>query len=467
MGDKVKVGFLFKTKEYNNKNYFMLTDILIGYDDQFGIFYAKDNQYPIIDDYFFGAKTKFTEVALTFSLTNLPIKDDSKDLDDKIESILMRTAGHYFKMKQTENGIAPYAIKNEKEIKICNKLFFEEQKKIIEEKNTKEIYEELINTIIGQDEVVKYVFAQLLTNKRIVNSDLSKEEIRMMKDNIFINGSTGTGKTFMVCEIANKLDIPVVRVDATDYTAAGYVGNSVSDIAEQLINKCDKDIEKAQKGIVIIDEIDKLASTDNRERTTTKEVQNNLLTFLEGKELYIEKRGGEAIIFDTSCVTVVATGACSGIEEIANKRLKPSSIGFNSNITNHKEEKIIYETDDYIKYGFIPEFIGRFSSIYQTNDLTVDNIKKIITSSLKSPYLLTKKKFELLGYSFELSDEQIDAIAKEAYELKCGARGIKRIVSDLTKDLLFEALVDDNEVSKEENDEKEVKDKVKQKKKGH
>ena len=137
MGDKVKVGFLFKTRECNNKNYFMLTDILVGYEDQFGVFYAKDNQYPIIDDYFFGAKTKINEVVLTFSLTNLSLKDDGKDLDEKIESILMRTAGHYFKMKQTENGIVAYPITDKKDIGICNNLFFYDQKNKIEELGNK------------------------------------------------------------------------------------------------------------------------------------------------------------------------------------------------------------------------------------------------------------------------------------------------------------------------------------------
>lgn len=442
MSDEVKIGVLFKIKKHNSKIYFMLVDILVGYEDEYGFFNAKGKSFPVI------SKNNVHNLDYGINYSNVKyFANESKyiDINDIITKVMDVYLGNYYRYDEKSKGdkILFEKIEGSLENKLCTRLFFEtkDENSFNSEssKSNKEIYEELINTIIGQDGVVKGVFSHVLANKKLVNSNLSNSEIRKIKSNIFINGPTASGKTFLVEEIADKLDMPVVTVDANDYTAAGFVGDSVNNILIKLYEHCNCDIEAAQKGIIIIDEIDKIASNDSRENISTTAVQAALLTLMEGKVVAPGK--DFPVTFDTSKLTFIVMGACSGIEKIAKNREKPTALGFNNNIETNQKEEYVYQMEDYQKYGFMPEFIGRFTAIYQTKELTISDFKKIITDSLKSPYLLQKKKFELLGYEFELSDEKLNEIAERAKNLKCGARGIKRVINEISEELLFDVVV--------------------------
>lgn len=443
MTDEVKIGVLFKIKKHNSKIYFMLVDILVGYEDEYGFFNAKGKSFPVI------SKNNVNNLDYGINYSNVKyFASESKyiEINDIITKVMDVYLGNYYRYDENskDNKILFEKIESSLENKLCTRLFFEtkDENSFSSEssKSNKEIYDELINTIIGQDEVVRGVFSHVLANKKLVDSDLSNSEIRKIKSNIFINGPTASGKTFLVEEIASKLNMPVVTVDANDYTAAGFVGDNVNNILIKLYEHCNCDIEAAQKGIIIIDEIDKIASNDSRDKVSTTAVQSALLTLMEGK-VVAPGKDFLPVPFDTSKLTFIVMGACSGIEKIAKKREKPKTIGFNNSIEKEVKEEFVYQMEDYQKYGFMPEFIGRFAAIYQTKELTINDFKKIILESLKSPYLLQKKKFELLGYDFELSDEKLNEIAERAKNLKCGARGIKRVINEISEELLFDVVV--------------------------
>lgn len=457
MSDEVRVGILFKIKKQSKKIYLMPVDILVGYENEDGIFNAKGKGYPIL------TTSNIGQLDYGVNYSNIKYFANKSEYID-ISDILIKVADTYlynyfrYDNNSKDGKILFDKVENHLEASMCRNLFYQDEEneflKAKINKTNKEIYEELINTIIGQDSVVKGVFSHVLANKRLVNSDLSNSEIRKIKSNIFINGPTASGKTFLVEEIADKLDMPVVTVDANDYTAAGFVGDNVNNILVKLYERSNCDIEAAQKGIIIIDEIDKIASNDSRDKVSTTAVQSALLTLMEGK-VVAPSKDFLPVPFDTSKLTFIVMGACSGIEQIAEKREKPISLGFNNNIETNKQETFEYQMEDYQKYGFMPEFIGRFTAIYQTKELTTSDFKKIITDSLKSPYLLQKKKFELLGYDFELSDEKLNEIAERAKNLKCGARGIKRVINQISEELLFDVVV-----CEETNSDNDVKQKT-------
>ena len=456
---KVNIGLVLKLKHYQGNTYVMPIDCTIAHVNNKNEAYVGDKKYRIVTT----KNYRYTDVGffapdqeLIFDI----FKDgEEKDIDEALNKLFQEYIGVYYKVKIVNDKKASFEnVLDEEEIKICDELFFNEKSldnKI--EKTNKEIYEELINTIIGQDEVVRGVFAHLLANKKIISYDLPNDETRKMINNIFINGPTGTGKTFIVEEIAKRLDIPVKIVDANDYTIAGFVGQDINNIILDLVEHCDGNIEQAQKAIIYIDEIDKIASTDSHDKVTTTGVQAGLLKMMEGKEIRIDTKelgAKKTMLFDTAKLTFICSGACSGIEDITNKRINPSSIGFGNEINKEIENNNQHTTRDLVKYGFIPEFIGRFSRIYQTNQLSKEMLKRILTSSLKSPYLYQKRKFELLGSYFELTDEELDRVIDKAYDMNTGARGLNNIVNEMCEELLASVVIDENELDSDSNKQK-------------
>lgn len=458
MSECIKYAIIYEIKksEKYQKDYYHPCDVAIGYVGNDNYFYGKNRKYKIFPK---TINDKFT--VTVHDVEPLLLKSQFKKIDELLDAKLFESYNNYYQLEYSEeiNEVMLKIVKNKNVIEECDKMFFDNQNIKNEEpqNDLQQIYQTLNKTVIGQEDTLKGVFANIVANKLLIERDLPKEKIKKMKSNIFINGATGTGKTFMIDEITKRLGIKYIKVDANDYTVAGYIGDDVNNIVYDLYNKCNKDLEQAETGIVIIDEIDKLACPNNEAEITTKAVQEALLTLMEGKEIVINRKTGENIIFDTSRLTVIVMGACAGIEEVAKKRIAPSTLGFGGNISAKEEnKKITYETEDYVKYGFIPEFIGRFSIIYQTNDLEIEDFINIIKNSFASPYLLQKEKFALLGYDFNLNDEQIYEIAVAAKKLNTGARGIKKVIEQKCEDLLFSVIMGNPVTDKNDDNPKQM-----------
>lgn len=443
--DKIEFGLLFKVVRNETTAYLKIEDVMIGYENTNNEFGSKFKNFPILNK---DTIKENDEVVYIIDIGYQKYLKGSRRLEDAVAKMYFEYVGKKFKINLNDDNCHLIEIQDKSEINLYYEMLkrnknininvnITKEEPILKE-DINEIYEELINTIIGQEDVLKRVFAQIYANNKIVNSNLSKDEVKKMKSNIFINGPTGSGKTFMIEEILSKFSIPYVIVDANDYTAAGFDGTNINDILLKLYNICEKDIEKAEKAIVMIDEIDKLASNDSQEKIATTAVQSALLTLMEGKSVNIEVEKNNFILFDTSKLTFITTGACTGIE---NNRIE-KSIGFNSNI--NKEISLKNKTEDYVKYGFMPEFIGRFAAIYQTKKLTKDDFVKIIKHSKKSPYLMQKRKFEVLGYDFNLSEEEINEVVDKAIKLDCGARGLKSVINEMSEELLFNVVMNNN-----------------------
>lgn len=441
MCGKVKYAVIYEMKHSSkyNKYYYHPCDIVVGYSDGDN-FVCEDKKYKIFPQ---SINDEYT--VCVYDIEPLIAKNPNKKLDDLLSNLLLEKYSNFYQLYVSDEigEIMLKKVKNKNVIEACNKMFFEDIFNDKKDKNDLQaMYNDLCGTIIGQDNVLKGVFAHIVANHRLNNSDLPKDKISKMKSNIFINGETGTGKTFIVDEITKRLGIKYIKVDANDFTAAGYVGEDVNSIIYDLYDACKENLEQAETGIVVIDEIDKLACPDNNATVTTKAVQSALLTLMEGKKIVINRKKGENVVFDTSRLTFVVMGACAGIEQIAAKRISPSTLGFGNDSNRSTDtEKIIYETEDYITYGFMPEFMGRFSALYQTNKLDTYSLMRIMKDSKLSPYLLQKEFFAALGYNFVLSDEQLMDIAIEAEKSKNGARGIKKAIDKLCEEVLFSAVI--------------------------
>lgn len=441
MGEQIKYAIIYEMKHSKkyNKYYYHPCDVVVGYVDGDNFIY-KDKKYKIFPK---SINDKYT--VCIYDIEPLVVKNPNKKLDDLLSNLLLEKYSDFFQIYFSDetSEVMLKRVKNKNVIAECNKMFFENinnGKK--DEDNLQIIYNDLCNTIIGQDDVLKGVFAHIVANQCLNNSNLPKDKISKMKSNIFINGETGTGKTFIIDEVTKHLGVKYIKVDANDFTAVGYVGDDVNNIIYDLYDLCNENLEQAETGVVVIDEVDKLAYSGQDNGVTTKAVQSALLTLMEGKKIVIDRKKGEKVIFDTSRLTFVVMGACAGIEEIAKKRLKPSTLGFNTNNNQQSDkEKIIYEAEDYVSYGFMPEFMGRLSAIYQTNTLEIDDLMKIMKDSKLSPYLLQQERFAVLGYNLFLSDEQLMDIAIKAKKSKNGARGIKKAFEQICEDLLFEAVI--------------------------
>lgn len=310
---------------------------------------------------------------------------------------------------------------------IKNREFLKHHKKEETKANDLDIldmYDVVRQTIVAQDEQVKQILASVYKNQKIINSTLDDETISKLKENIIIYGPTGTGKTEILSQIAKLCDVPIVIEDITSFTETGYVGRDVADMLADLYSAAGMDLEFAQKGILVIDEFDKLAGGDvmGGDGPSRSGVQRSLLKLLDGGTIVVQVDGydGDTVNFNTSNLTVVALGAFSGIK-------------------NDKDYSDI-TTDDFVKYGIINEVMGRFSKLVAMNDLKKEDYKKILLESNLSPIFTYGKLFEDLGVKFSYDDSLIDYICDEALALGCGARGLKTVFDGMMSDYMFEVL---------------------------
>ncbi len=344
-------------------------------------------------------------------------------------------------------------------IHLCNDILKEDSKKAtigkIEGKkpNPKEIVKILNDYVIGQDYAKKTLAVAVYNHYKRIESVQSPDGIELIKSNILMIGPTGCGKTLLAQTLARILDVPFTMADATSLTEAGYVGDDVENIISRLLQASNYDVEKTQRGIVYIDEIDKIARKSeegSRTRDISGEgVQQGLLKIIEGTVASVPTQPGKKgmqqdyVQIDTKNILFICAGAFSGLEKIIASRGKGSAIGFGADVREKDDHKVkdIFnnvEPDDLIKFGLIPELVGRLPIISPLEDLTEQDLKTILVGPKNSLIKQYKKLFSLDKIELNFNDDLYDEIAKRAIERKTGARGLRAILENMLLETMFE-----------------------------